>query len=54
MTYEAHLCGLQNLPLPYKMVLGGPSETFPWHLSSRTFRSELKLVYFSDKVSNAP
>ncbi|PTD07362.1 hypothetical protein FCULG_00006089 [Fusarium culmorum] len=23
----------QNLPIPFKMVLGGPSETFPWTLS---------------------
>ncbi|KZV86632.1 FAD/NAD(P)-binding domain-containing protein [Exidia glandulosa HHB12029] len=37
----------QNLPLPYKMVLGGPSETFPWQLSSRTFRSELKFLHGS-------
>lgn len=27
----------QNLPLPFKMVLGGPSETFPWTLSRKTF-----------------
>ncbi|VUC22981.1 unnamed protein product [Clonostachys rosea] len=27
----------QNLPLPFKMVLGGPSETFPWALSRKTF-----------------
>ncbi|KAM5531770.1 hypothetical protein V8D89_014540 [Ganoderma adspersum] len=29
----------QSLPLPYKMVLSGPSETFPWQLSSKTFHS---------------
>ncbi|THU85298.1 FAD/NAD(P)-binding domain-containing protein [Dendrothele bispora CBS 962.96] len=28
----------QNLPLPFKMVLGGPSETFPWTLSTKTRR----------------
>ena len=27
----------QNLPLPFKAVLGGPSETFPWTLSEATF-----------------
>ncbi|KAI1881548.1 hypothetical protein JX265_000374 [Neoarthrinium moseri] len=27
----------QNLPLPFKTVLGGPSETFPWTLSKKTF-----------------
>ena len=27
----------QNLPLPFKMVLGGPSETFPWTLSRKTY-----------------
>lgn len=30
----------QNLPLPYKMVLGGPSETFPWTLSRKTFEDK--------------
>ncbi|THU79690.1 FAD/NAD(P)-binding domain-containing protein [Dendrothele bispora CBS 962.96] len=28
----------QNPPLPFKMVLGGPSETFPWTLSTETRR----------------
>lgn len=30
----------QNLPLPFKMVLGGPSETFPWTLSRTTFETK--------------
>lgn len=30
----------QNLPLPFKMVLGGPSETFPWTLSRKTFETK--------------
>ncbi|KAI0844297.1 hypothetical protein F5Y00DRAFT_266685 [Daldinia vernicosa] len=30
----------QNLPLPFKMVLGGPSETFPWTLSRKTFKTK--------------
>jgi len=30
----------QNLPLPFKMVLGGPSETFPWTLSRKTFENK--------------
>ncbi|KAK4159540.1 hypothetical protein QBC43DRAFT_381827 [Cladorrhinum sp. PSN259] len=30
----------QNLPIPFKMVLGGPSETFPWTLSRKTFETE--------------
>ncbi|EMD32812.1 hypothetical protein CERSUDRAFT_108621 [Gelatoporia subvermispora B] len=34
----------QNLPLPFKLVLGGPSETFPWQLSSETFKSEVKFM----------
>lgn len=29
----------QNLPLPFKAVLGGPSETFPWTLSKKTFEN---------------
>ncbi|KAK0451987.1 uncharacterized protein EV420DRAFT_1702100 [Desarmillaria tabescens] len=37
----------QNLPLPFKLVLGGPSETFPWQLSSKTFNSELKYMHGS-------
>ncbi|KAF5855028.1 hypothetical protein ETB97_010270 [Aspergillus alliaceus] len=34
----------QNLPLPFKLVLGGPSETFPWTLSRKTFQTK-ELVY---------
>ncbi|KAF2971292.1 hypothetical protein GQX73_g2242 [Xylaria multiplex] len=30
----------QNLPLPFKMVLGGASETFPWTLSRKTFETK--------------
>ncbi|KAL7932071.1 hypothetical protein V8C35DRAFT_323306 [Trichoderma chlorosporum] len=30
----------QNLPLPYKTVLGGTSETYPWTLSSETFKTK--------------
>ncbi|KAF4339709.1 FAD NAD(P)-binding domain protein [Fusarium beomiforme] len=30
----------QNLPIPFKMVLGGPSETFPWTLSRKTFETK--------------
>ncbi|KAF3917557.1 hypothetical protein AA313_de0202384 [Arthrobotrys entomopaga] len=30
----------QNLPLPFKMILGGPSETFPWTLSRRTYEEK--------------
>jgi hypothetical protein len=30
----------QNLPLPFNMVLGGPSETFPWTLSRKTFHTK--------------
>ncbi|KAF8188466.1 hypothetical protein K438DRAFT_1919759 [Mycena galopus ATCC 62051] len=37
----------QNLPLPFKLVLGGPSETFPWQLSSKTFKSEIKYMHGS-------
>ncbi|PWW71962.1 FAD/NAD(P)-binding domain-containing protein [Tuber magnatum] len=29
----------QNLPLPFKPVLGGHSETFPWTLSGETFQA---------------
>ncbi|RPA97982.1 FAD/NAD(P)-binding domain-containing protein [Choiromyces venosus 120613-1] len=29
----------QNLPLPFKPVLGGRSETFPWRLSEETFQA---------------
>ncbi|KAF9630228.1 2-keto-gluconate dehydrogenase [Lasiodiplodia theobromae] len=31
----------QNLPLPFKVVLGGVSETFPWTLSEKTFKDPL-------------
>ncbi|KAI8165532.1 hypothetical protein K4K50_010205 [Colletotrichum sp. SAR 10_71] len=31
----------QNLPLQFKTVLGGPSETFPWTLSKKTFSDPL-------------
>ncbi|KAH7309732.1 hypothetical protein B0I35DRAFT_358770 [Stachybotrys elegans] len=38
----------QNLPLPFKMVLGGASETFPWTLSRKTFETkELKFCHGS-------
>ncbi|KAF5497402.1 hypothetical protein CGCS363_v007961 [Colletotrichum siamense] len=38
----------QNLPIPFKMVLGGPSETFPWTLSRKTFETkELKFCHGS-------
>ncbi|RXW23453.1 hypothetical protein EST38_g2427 [Candolleomyces aberdarensis] len=37
----------QNLPLPFNLVLGGPSETFPWTLTSRTFRSEVGFLHGS-------
>ncbi|KAH8797986.1 hypothetical protein DL96DRAFT_1688222 [Flagelloscypha sp. PMI_526] len=37
----------QNLPLPFKLVLGGPSETFPWSLSSQTWKSEVKYMHGS-------
>ncbi|KAF4551273.1 Hypothetical protein D9617_14g077300 [Elsinoe fawcettii] len=30
----------QNLPLPFKMVLGGNSETFPWTLTRKTFQTK--------------
>ncbi|KAI8963995.1 hypothetical protein F5Y11DRAFT_364547 [Daldinia sp. FL1419] len=30
----------QNLPLPFKLLLGGPSETFPWTLSGETFKTK--------------
>ncbi|KAA8636606.1 hypothetical protein SMACR_03855 [Sordaria macrospora] len=38
----------QNLPIPFKMVLGGPSETFPWTLSRKTFETkELRFLHGS-------
>ncbi|KDQ11216.1 hypothetical protein BOTBODRAFT_35520 [Botryobasidium botryosum FD-172 SS1] len=38
----------QNLPLPFKAVLGGPSETFPWTLSPETYRiPEVKYLHGS-------
>ncbi|KAK3292351.1 uncharacterized protein B0H64DRAFT_347116 [Chaetomium fimeti] len=38
----------QNLPLPFKMVLGGPSETFPWTLSRKTYENkELRFCHGS-------
>ncbi|OJJ37023.1 hypothetical protein ASPWEDRAFT_50365 [Aspergillus wentii DTO 134E9] len=38
----------QNLPLPFKMVLGGPSETFPWTLSRKTHKTrELQFCHGS-------
>ncbi|PNP54753.1 hypothetical protein THARTR1_04958 [Trichoderma harzianum] len=30
----------QNIPLPFKTVLGGPSETYPWTLSTETFKTK--------------
>ncbi|KAL7912252.1 hypothetical protein GGI35DRAFT_492193 [Trichoderma velutinum] len=30
----------QNLPLPFKTVIGGPSETYPWTLSTETFKTK--------------
>ncbi|PPQ94234.1 hypothetical protein CVT25_006660 [Psilocybe cyanescens] len=32
----------QNLPLPYRAVLDKQTQVFPWQLSSKTYRSELK------------
>ncbi|KAK7691523.1 hypothetical protein QCA50_004922 [Cerrena zonata] len=37
----------QNMPLPFKLVLGGPSETFPWQLSSKTAQSPFKFMHGS-------
>ncbi|KAH9889357.1 hypothetical protein C8Q73DRAFT_653745 [Cubamyces lactineus] len=37
----------QNMPLPFKLVLGGPSETFPWQLSSQTVDSPAKFMHGS-------
>ncbi|KAF8152233.1 hypothetical protein B0H34DRAFT_677629 [Crassisporium funariophilum] len=37
----------QNLPLPFKYTLGGPSETFPFSLSRDTFNSTIKFVHGS-------
>ncbi|CAE6362802.1 unnamed protein product [Rhizoctonia solani] len=37
----------QNLPLPFKYTLGGPSETFPFTLSQKTFDSAVKFVHGS-------
>ncbi|KAG1768775.1 hypothetical protein EV702DRAFT_716216 [Suillus placidus] len=37
----------QNLPLPFKYTLGGPSETFPFTLSKQTFESDIKFVHGS-------
>uniref|UniRef100_A0A8H8CJZ7 Glucose-methanol-choline oxidoreductase C-terminal domain-containing protein n=1 Tax=Psilocybe cubensis TaxID=181762 RepID=A0A8H8CJZ7_PSICU len=34
----------QNLPLPYRVILGESTVSFPWQLSSKTYQSELKLV----------
>ncbi|KAF8600255.1 FAD/NAD(P)-binding domain-containing protein [Ceratobasidium sp. AG-I] len=37
----------QNLPIPFKFTLGGPSETFPFTLSKKTYTSEVKFVHGS-------
>jgi choline dehydrogenase-like flavoprotein len=37
----------QNLPLPFKYTLGGPSETFPFSLSRYTYDSTIKFVHGS-------
>ncbi|ELU42235.1 hypothetical protein AG1IA_03735 [Rhizoctonia solani AG-1 IA] len=37
----------QNLPLPFKYTLGGPSETFPFTLSEKTFNSPVRFVHGS-------
>ncbi|KAJ3503035.1 hypothetical protein NLJ89_g8614 [Agrocybe chaxingu] len=37
----------QNLPLPFKYTLGGPSETFPFSLSRNTYDSAVKFVHGS-------
>ncbi|KAH7337167.1 hypothetical protein B0J17DRAFT_600124 [Rhizoctonia solani] len=37
----------QNLPLPFKYTLGGPSETFPFTLSAETYESTVKFVHGS-------
>jgi hypothetical protein len=37
----------QNMPLEFKMMLGGPSETFPWQLSSRTYNSQDVIKYIA-------
>jgi hypothetical protein len=38
----------KNMPLPFKLVLGGPSETFPFTLTSQTARSEDKVHALQD------
>ncbi|KZT09449.1 FAD/NAD(P)-binding domain-containing protein [Laetiporus sulphureus 93-53] len=35
----------QNLPIPFKYILGGPSETFPFSLSRETYQSDVKFVH---------
>ena len=37
----------QNLPLPFKYTLGGPSETFPFSFSRYTYDSTVKFVHGS-------
>ncbi|KIY72082.1 hypothetical protein CYLTODRAFT_368212 [Cylindrobasidium torrendii FP15055 ss-10] len=37
----------QNMPLPFKLILGGPSETFPWQLTYDTAASENKFMHGS-------
>jgi len=37
----------QNLPLPFKSTLEGPSETFPFTLSRETYESPVKFVHGS-------
>jgi hypothetical protein len=34
----------QNLPLPFNLLLGGESETFPWSLTSTTYNSEIQFM----------
>ncbi|KAL1730889.1 hypothetical protein EV714DRAFT_209958 [Schizophyllum commune] len=37
----------QNMPLPFKLVLGGPSETYPWQLTTKTAESTAKFMHGS-------
>lgn len=49
---------MQNLPLPFKLVLGGPSETFPWSLTSKTFNGEvgvrIRYLYLQVEAQPSP
>ncbi|KAI5826665.1 FAD/NAD(P)-binding domain-containing protein [Schizophyllum commune Tattone D] len=37
----------QNMPLPFKLLLGGPSETYPWQLTTQTIQSPAQFVHGS-------